>query len=374
MANVFLIDNTDGTLSITLKPGALNGPGADQRDTDMRLYGMGSLLWGEGVNENILRLAENFACEEKSGTPGVPQDENDITNGFARRLGINNPLTGQTWYNKSDEQMYFYTGSVWKKTSAVIVNITTPDSAETGDMWYDLGYSDGCSLPVLKLYDPTHPSAAPDGWVELGFDRLSICGGDMSGTLSMSSDGGTTRNQITNLGDPINDYDAIHKLYLEQQLDLITGPGGSLTSHLSDGALHLSTRQNEMLDSLESTCMGSAADAVRVATDICALKGWSLNTVDTVWTAMDRRLRKDGGTMTNFLTLHANPSSDFHAATKKYVDDEVGRGLGSGATRYIRFFNSISGGSPDDGDVAVQGSIVYIYQDGWKQVFPAIYS
>jgi hypothetical protein len=31
-----------------------------------------------------------------------------------------------------------------------------------------------------------------------------------------------------------------------------------------------------------------------------------------------------GGTLTNFLTLHAAPTSDLHASTKKYVDDRVG--------------------------------------------------
>lgn len=39
----------------------------------------------------------------------------------------------------------------------------------------------------------------------------------------------------------------------------------------------------------------------------------------------------DGDTMTGFLTLHADPSSALHAATKQYVDDEVAGAGGGGA-------------------------------------------
>jgi hypothetical protein len=38
---------------------------------------------------------------------------------------------------------------------------------------------------------------------------------------------------------------------------------------------------------------------------------------------MSSRVAKSGDTMTGFLTLHANPSSGLHAATKQYVDSRV---------------------------------------------------
>lgn len=380
MANVYNLDSTDGTLTITLKPGTLNGPGGGQRDTDMRLYGMGALMWGEGVDQNILRLTENFACEEKDSVPGVPKDENDTFDNpaggvFPFRLGrgINNPIEGQQWYNKSDELMYYYTGSVWKKSSAVIVNTVRPDTAEQGDFWYDLNVTADCGEPTIKFYDPGHPSADGFGWVRIGFDRLSRCGGEMSGTLDMSPDGGTSRNRIVNLDDPIDPYDAVHQQYVDDEISAITGAGGTLSLHIADQNLHLTTQQNNFLDAL--TCIGTAADAVELGSDLCKLKGWSSNTSETVWTAVDRRLRKDtGGVMQNFITLHAPPSLPNHAATKDYVDTRVGGGLSGGAQRYVRFFNTIMGGSPLDGDVAVTGGIVYIYSNGWKQVFPAQYS
>ena len=43
----------------------------------------------------------------------------------------------------------------------------------------------------------------------------------------------------------------------------------------------------------------------------------------TVTTALAGKVAKAGDTMTGFLTLHANPSSNMHAATKSYVDQEI---------------------------------------------------
>ena len=40
-------------------------------------------------------------------------------------------------------------------------------------------------------------------------------------------------------------------------------------------------------------------------------------------TAASTYLAKAGGTMTGFITLHAAPTADLHAATKKYADDKV---------------------------------------------------
>lgn len=60
---------------ISVPPGTFNGPGGSVSSTTLRLYGEGHHNWGESVNENLVRLAENFA----SATPPV------------------NPVGGQTW-------------------------------------------------------------------------------------------------------------------------------------------------------------------------------------------------------------------------------------------------------------------------------------
>lgn len=43
----------------------------------------------------------------------------------------------------------------------------------------------------------------------------------------------------------------------------------------------------------------------------------------TLWNTVSGKLPLSGGTLTGFLTLHAAPTANLHAATKKYVDDKI---------------------------------------------------
>ena len=48
---------------------------------------------------------------------------------------------------------------------------------------------------------------------------------------------------------------------------------------------------------------------------------------DTAQATADAALPKAGGTMTGFITLHADPTADKHAAPKDYVDDEFSKAV-----------------------------------------------
>lgn len=45
----------------TIAAGGFNGPGGSNANTTLRLYGRGALEWGEAVDEDLVRLSENFA-------------------------------------------------------------------------------------------------------------------------------------------------------------------------------------------------------------------------------------------------------------------------------------------------------------------------
>jgi hypothetical protein len=45
-----------------------------------------------------------------------------------------------------------------------------------------------------------------------------------------------------------------------------------------------------------------------------------ISNIDSLQTTLDSKVPLAGGTMTGFLTLHADPTNSFHAATKEYVD------------------------------------------------------
>jgi hypothetical protein len=172
MAGINIVDNTDGTLTITVPPGGLDGPGGETSNSDLRIYGVGTMLWGEGINENILRVAENWACEEKSASPGTPQDSTDLGPGF----GVNNPLEGQLWYNKSNEKVYFWNGTSWKLVGAI-----NPALPSYGDLTFVAG-SGPCGNDQLEVYNGS-------SWVSVALHYLPLCGGTITGTLTIDGTG-----------------------------------------------------------------------------------------------------------------------------------------------------------------------------------------
>jgi len=118
--------------SFVIGPGELNGPAGLARQTDLRLFGFGSLKWGEGVDQNLYRMLENFSCPRKvtgdtfivgSPTtlydetihPVMPKDENDLGIGN----GITTPIIGQHWYDTTSKDHFTFNGTHW-----VSVNIS----------------------------------------------------------------------------------------------------------------------------------------------------------------------------------------------------------------------------------------------------------
>lgn len=47
------------------------------------------------------------------------------------------------------------------------------------------------------------------------------------------------------------------------------------------------------------------------------------STLISTWDSVSSKLPLAGGTLTGFLTLHAAPTDNMHAVTKKYVDDKM---------------------------------------------------
>jgi len=99
------------------------------------------------------------------------------------------------------------------------------------------------------------------------------------------------------------------------------GPGSGLNADTLDGL--------QAVDFLEVDGKAVAADFA----DEAALARDS-NTVGGV--AQTQFYRKTGGAVSGYITLHADPTSDMHAATKQYVDDLVAQSdpLWAGATTF----------------------------------------
>lgn len=370
MATVYVINSTDGLSDITIKPGALNGPGSAQRDSDLRLYGMGALQWGEGINENVYRLMESFSCNEKelgdhnpaTGNPDydptvdpiLPQDDFDLGPG----LGISVPLNGQTWYNNTRKLMYIYDADLaeWKTLTGTAFGSGAPLNPQPGDIWYDTsgtGDPSGCITDsILKIYDPTHPDADIDGFVSTSENSLRQCGDFMSGILDMggADSGATERFRIINVGDPIDPFDAVNK----QSLDTI---GNDLAIHGADATLHLTAQQNAYLDVLNLPTLTGAET------------NFSIGVTSPIQGQLDGKVEITGDTMTGFLTLNAAPTAPLHAATKDFVETAV---LSADFMQYDPVGN---GQTPQTGDTQTVSNTIqmYLVGTGWVQIWPAQY-
>ena len=106
----YKINNTFGTLLVTLADGTI-----DTATTDLTLIGKGYAGFGERLNENLVKLLENF---NNTTTPS-------------------NKIQGQLWYDKTNNQLNVYTGSKFKPVGSPTPSTTQPTNAVLGDEWFD---------------------------------------------------------------------------------------------------------------------------------------------------------------------------------------------------------------------------------------------
>jgi len=106
MANSYTIKKTDGTVAVTILAGGANGDSgiANGHDTDLLLYGRGTFNWGSGIEQNLVRLTENWAYPAANGTATTNQQYPAISN--TTGTGIKQPLKGQTWFNTTNNKLY----------------------------------------------------------------------------------------------------------------------------------------------------------------------------------------------------------------------------------------------------------------------------
>lgn len=154
---IYTIESTDGESTLVIQPRTWNGQNGVFRDTDLTFYGNATPNWGEMFNENFYRLLENFACEQQSAN--TPKNE---TNLGANYKGINNPVEGQTWYNKSDGHLY-------------VQRRPTSNIPSQGPDWERLPTDE--DIAALTANDISGLSTLLDG-------KVSVSGDSMTGPLS----------------------------------------------------------------------------------------------------------------------------------------------------------------------------------------------
>jgi len=105
----YTINLTDGTIFAVVADGTIN------TDSSQTLVGKNYAGYGEFLDENFIRLLENAA---NTSAPGAP-------------------LTGQLWYDKTNNVMKVYNGTTFKVISAATASTSQPTSNIAGDLWFD---------------------------------------------------------------------------------------------------------------------------------------------------------------------------------------------------------------------------------------------
>jgi hypothetical protein len=105
----YLINKTDGTLLVDLIDGIL-----DTETTDLSLVGRNYTGFGEAVNENFIKLLENFA---NTNQPAAP-------------------LIGQLWYDKSENKLKVFDGENFQSAAGSFISETQPLGPIPGDTWF----------------------------------------------------------------------------------------------------------------------------------------------------------------------------------------------------------------------------------------------
>jgi len=105
----YTITLTDGAVFATVADGTIN------TSSSMTLVGKNYAGYGQFINDDIIRLLESGS---NTTPPGAP-------------------LTGQLWWDKTDNVLKIYNGTVFKTISAATASSTAPSSNSTGDLWFD---------------------------------------------------------------------------------------------------------------------------------------------------------------------------------------------------------------------------------------------
>jgi len=105
----YTINKTDGTVVTTITDGTVDNT------TSLQLFGKSYSGFGEGLNENLVKLLENAAS---TAAPSAP-------------------LRGELWFDTTTNQIKVYDGTSFKPTGGSKSSTTQPTSPSAGDLWHD---------------------------------------------------------------------------------------------------------------------------------------------------------------------------------------------------------------------------------------------
>lgn len=123
----YTINKTDGTILATVADGQI-----DNLSSDITLIGKNYSGFGESINENFIKLLENFSSTAR------PE----------------NPIRGQIWFDVNELKLKVYNGNGFVPVSSATISNTQPTTLGVGDLWFNdtdkqLYFFDGLNIILL---------------------------------------------------------------------------------------------------------------------------------------------------------------------------------------------------------------------------------
>lgn len=400
MSSVYSIDFSEPLKEgFEIPAGSFNGPGGAVSNTSLRLHGRGALEWGEAVNEDLVRLTENFA----SASP--PQS----------------PLTGQLW---AEVAMYRQGPSAWFKYD--------PNATGANPKWVAFTPTVTNEPPTTEGTEGQHVYDQSAG-VLWGYFAVSTVGTNVNEWRERAFTTQATDVLPSDAEAPVTTlkvYNVHHDSWAPPQAvaaapssepptnpqigalwfntttgDLTVWDGAAwqaiTTGTVSAGDLEMGSNQLNFTNMFLNEGNGN----ITVAPDIRFTQAGLITCADTLHLIVDddnngagnlviAKGAQDTTTDVPLLTVFNNGEVRSNTASyetlvvnnnsltnKKYVDDLVAASSGTGAVSSV-----FSGAGPfdyDAGDIAINAGKIYIALaagtstvpgGNWKQVWPATYS
>jgi hypothetical protein len=113
----YVINKTTGEIIVTILDGTADGPTVNPglNSTDIDLFGKNYQVFGERLNENFIRLLQNFSSTTQPAKP----------------------LQGELWYDLNTNLLKIYTGTSFIPVSPVVVANSAPATTVIGAQWWD---------------------------------------------------------------------------------------------------------------------------------------------------------------------------------------------------------------------------------------------
>jgi hypothetical protein len=113
----YSLKKTNGSTLLNLADGVANGPDVDVNTAvaSVNLIGKNKSSYGFYLNENFIKLLENFAYS----------------------IAPVSPITGQIWWDTTNSVLKVYNGTAWKEIAHSASGSTSPSNAISGDLWWN---------------------------------------------------------------------------------------------------------------------------------------------------------------------------------------------------------------------------------------------